>query len=148
MIGQNIINLETVALWAIGLEQIVLFYCWLISKQNYEYELGLLLFVFFLVGKLFEKYHPTEVHIEFNSICEYSVLFILAFNVLFLLFMMLVLILYATRQIYRLMTETLLSTNANLTPAELNQILSLKKPYVMIAEDQPDVSHTCSICLV
>lgn len=46
-------------MWAIGLEQIAIAYRWIINKQNYEYELSLLLLVFFVTAKLFEKYHPT-----------------------------------------------------------------------------------------
>jgi hypothetical protein len=38
-------------------------YRWIISKQGFEYELGLLLFIFYVMAKLFEKYHPTETHI-------------------------------------------------------------------------------------
>lgn len=91
-------------MWAIGLEQITIAYRWLINKQNYEYELSLLLLVFFITAKLFEKYHPTELKVGFNSICEYSVGTMLAVNIIFLVFMMIVVILYALRQIYRLMT--------------------------------------------
>lgn len=72
----------------------------------------------------------------------------LTVNIIFLVFMMIVVILYALRQIYRLMTETLLSTNANLQPSELNQILGMKKPYEQIEQEYQDVSKTCSICLV
>ena len=68
--------------------------------------------------------------------------------IIFLVFMIIVVILYALRQIYRLMTETLLSTNANLQPSELNQILGMKKPYEQIEQEYQDVSKTCSICLV
>jgi hypothetical protein len=36
-LGQNIINFETVCVWAIGLENIVIPFRWLTGKQTYEY---------------------------------------------------------------------------------------------------------------
>ncbi len=77
------------------------------------------MFSLLLVGKLFEKHHPTEMDNSFNSICEFNVMAMLYANFVFILFMMGVLVLYACRQVYRLMTETLLSANANLEPGEL-----------------------------
>ena len=103
-IGQNIINLQTACMWAIGLEQLTLVYRWIINKHNNEYELSLLFMTLFITANLFEKYHPTEQKIEFNYVCLYSVGTLLAVNSAFLVFSMVVLILYGLRQIYRLMT--------------------------------------------
>ena len=54
---------------------------------------------------------------------------LLAVNLAFLLLAMVVVLLYAVRQIYRLMTESLLSPNANLQPSELSQLLASKRPF-------------------
>jgi hypothetical protein len=88
--------------------------------------------ILFITAHLFEKYHPTETKVQFNSICDYSVLALLAVNMGFLLFLVIVMVLYALRQIFRLMNETLLSTNATLQPSELNQLLNMKKTFEQI----------------
>ena len=54
--------------------------------------------------------------VEFNVYCKYNILVPLIINLAFILLIMLVVLLYAIRHVYRLMTETLLSANSNLSP--------------------------------
>lgn len=140
--------MEAVGLWIIGIDNIVVPYRWVINDSRFEYEVSMVLGAFFGLGKLFQKFYPTQVDNKFNSFCECTILIILYLNLAFLLAMMLVLLLYCFRHIYRLMTETLLSSNTNLTPEELEQIMRLKKPFQEIQADKADASHTCSICLM
>lgn len=44
------------------------------------------MFSLLLVGKLFEKHHPTEMDNSFNSICEFNVMAMLYANFVFILF--------------------------------------------------------------
>jgi hypothetical protein len=102
----------------------------------------------FFLCKLFEKFHPTENELAFNNICEYNLIIIIGLNLLFIFFVILVLLVYACRQIYRLLTETLLSANQNLEDGERNLILGMKKPFSEVRKESLDVSGTCSICLM
>ncbi len=86
----------------------------------------------YVLCKLFEKFHPTENHQPFNAVCEYNLVTIIGVNLLFVLFLVLVLFIYACRQIYRLMSETLLSTNQNLEDGERNLILEMRKSFFNI----------------
>jgi di/tricarboxylate transporter len=114
-IGQNLINLSATATFVIGLDYIIIIYRWLMNHQeSFHYELTIIFGMLYLIGKLFEKFHPSENEIPFNKICEYNLIGIISVNLAFVIFILIVLIIYAIRQIYRLMTETLLSTNQNL----------------------------------
>jgi hypothetical protein len=75
-----------------------------------------LLFSIYVIGTLFETYNPTPTHMEYNTVCKYIVTIPLVTNLIFMMLMIVVLLVYAVRHVYRLMTETLLSANANLTP--------------------------------
>lgn len=143
------INLSTVATYGIGLDYIIIFYRWFMNYQeSFHYELTIIIGMVFVLCKLFEKFHPTENHLPFNNICEYNLIIIIGVNLLFVAFLMLMLFAYACRQIYRLMTETLLSANQNLEEEERTRILDMKKPFHQLKGEAEDVSATCSICLM
>ena len=126
-IGQKIINLEAVCMWAMGLENLILVYRLIINKQNREYEFSIIFMVLFRHRSLVWKvpsykekdFVQFQLPLYLQQICVFC-------------FLVIVTILYALRQVYRLMTKTLLSPNENPQPSELNQILSMKKPVEQI----------------
>lgn len=60
-LGQNLMNLSTVVVYAIGLEYIIIAYRWFMNYQeSLHYELTILFGMVFFLCKLFEKYHPTN----------------------------------------------------------------------------------------
>ena len=108
-------NLSSTAVYVIGLEYIIIVYRWLMGfQENCHYELTILFGTLFFLSKLFEKFHPSDNSTPFNIICEYNLIVIIAANLLFVIFLLLLIFAYACRQIYRLMTETLLSASQNL----------------------------------
>ena len=139
-IGANIINFQAVILWIIGLENIIVPLRWYIGKQSKEYEVSLLLFAIFTIGQLFEVYNPSHSQLQFNLFCRYNMLVPLLLNLAFMVLLMFVLILYAIRHVYRLITEQLLSINSNLQPEELNRIMAMRKPFEEIREQNPQVA--------
>ena len=69
-IGQNLINLSATATYVIGLDYIIILYRWFMNHQeSFDYELTIIFGMLFLIGKLFEKFHPSENQIPFNTIC-------------------------------------------------------------------------------
>ena len=54
---------------------------------------------------------------------------------------------YLIRQIYRLMTETLLSANGNIERIQLDAILSQSTSFREIRNKHPAVNNMDSICL-
>jgi hypothetical protein len=143
------LNLSAVAVYVIGLEYIIIGYRWAMGFQdNCHYELTILFGTLFLLCKLFEKFHPSQNDTGFNSVCEYNLIVVLAINLLFVLLLMVVILAYACRQVYRLMAETLLSASQNLEDGERNQILNMRKPFEEVRANFAEVSSTCSICLM
>lgn len=71
---------------------------------------------------------------------------VLITNLVFLLGIVITLIAYMVRQIYRLMTETLLTDTNNMQRAEIESILNLKKPYRVLINGNPSINNQCSIC--
>lgn len=132
-IGQNMMNLSSTAVYVIGLEYIVIAYRWLMGfQENCHYELTIAFGSLFFLSKLFEKFHPSDNGTPFNKVCEYNLEIILGANILFVLLLLLLIFAYACRQIYRLMTETLLSASQNLEDGERNQIMALHKPFAEV----------------
>lgn len=52
-IGQNIINLTAVAIFIVGLDNIIMFYRFYINKQSIEFEATFALFCMLTLGVLF-----------------------------------------------------------------------------------------------
>ena len=117
-------------------------------QENCHYELTILFGTILFLCKLFEKFHPSEKDLNFNSFCEYNMIIIIGANIVFAIFLMLVVMAYACRQVYRLMTETLLSASQNLEDSERNMINSMRRSFVDVRKEYADVSNTCSICLM
>lgn len=67
------------------------------------------------LGVLFEKFNRSpEYNDEFNSACYIIDLLVIILNLIYLIGVLVTLGVYCIRQIYRLMTETLLTNSANL----------------------------------
>ena len=115
-IGENTINFATVVMYVIGFDHIIIPYRWIIDKKAYEYELAILTSIFFFLGKLFEKFQPSDNDLIFNRVCEWHYIIVIGANVLFFVVILMTLLAFSCRQIYRLQTETLLSTSQNLEP--------------------------------
>lgn len=129
-IGQNIINLTATSLFTLGLDRIVIVYQWYQGSSAFEYQATFVVFCLLVLGRLFEKYNPSETaYTHFNLVCGVTLLFYLLLNTLFLLACTVILMLYTCRQIYRLMTDALLSSTQSIQRNELDLVLSLQKPY-------------------
>ena len=128
-IGQNTINFSTAMMWVVGFDHLVVPYRWLIDKQSYEYELTVIVGALFMMGRLFEKFNPTPNDMVFNAVCTWHFILVLGLNLLFFVLLLLTIFLYACRQVYRLQTETLLSTSQNLEPEELMRLMEGRRQY-------------------
>lgn len=101
------------------------------------------------LGKLGEKYNPTspDANQALNKFCLVFLLVLIGVNLLYYAVMVITIVCYMCRQIYRLMKGTLLSSRATLYDEEIDLIKSLIKPYGDLRNTFPMVSHDCSICL-
>lgn len=77
-----------------------------------------------MLGIIFENFNKSYgANLPINLICKYSVIIVLALNATYYAFVLLILLAYLIRQIYRLMTETLLNAASNIDRNQLDRFL-------------------------
>lgn len=83
-----------------------------------------------------------------NQLCKYSVVAVLVINASYLVSVLLALVAFLVRQLYRLMTETLLSATTNIDGHQLERFrFQNKHHFEEIERNCPAVNNACSICL-
>lgn len=148
-LGQNLINIVACLILLGGLDNIIIYYRCYKEKSSYEHESTFVIFCLFMLGIIFENFNRSYGSaIWVNQLCKYMVITVLALNFSYYAGVLVILLMYFVRQIYRLMTETLLSANTNIDHDNLNRFLDLNKAsYELISRRYPRVNNSCSICL-
>jgi hypothetical protein len=73
-----------------------------------------------MLGIIFENFNKSYgSNLITNIICKYSIIVVLALNVSYYAFVLITLLAFLIRQIYRLMAETLLNAGASIDRSQL-----------------------------
>jgi hypothetical protein len=104
-IGQNIINLTAVAIFCVGLDNLIMLYRTYLNKQSFEFEATFIIMFLLFLGILFEKFNRSPEYAEpFNAGCYIIDILVVALNLIYLCGVIATLACYMIRHIYRLMT--------------------------------------------
>jgi hypothetical protein len=149
-IGQNLINLTACIMFLVGLDNIIVYYRCYIEKSAFEAEATFIIFCLFMLGIIFENFNKSYgSNLIVNLICKYSIIAVLVLNFSYYAFVLVTLLAFLIRQIYRLMAETLLNAGASIDRMQLEQFLRQNRTtYQQIQIRYLAINNSCSICLI
>ena len=83
------------------------------------------------IGRLGELYNPTSVyaHRNLNQFCLIFLITVIGLNLVFYVIVVITMLCYMIRQLYKLMTGKLLSSQANLQAEEIEIIRNTARAY-------------------
>jgi|JI6StandDraft_1071083.scaffolds.fasta_scaffold02541_16 hypothetical protein len=114
--GQNIINVGACLVLMVRLENILALYRLHLNQSYFENQATVIMVTLVGIGKLGELYNPTSIYANrnLNIFCLLFLITVIAFNLVFYLIVVITLLCYMVRQLYKLMKGTLLSSQAML----------------------------------
>lgn len=139
--GQNIINVGACLVLMVRLENIIAFYRLYINQSYLENQASVVMIAMVGIGRLGELYNPTSQYANrnLNQFCLIFLATVIGLNLLLYVLIAIALLSHMVRQLYKLMTGTLLSSQAMLQAEEIEIIRSTVKPYAELRLEHPTI---------